>query len=518
MAISHWAEPLTLKSKPDQRPKYIGLLIAGILMGVWPAWPLAWVALVPLWLMIHRGIGLRHSALCALIWGVGYHGTMLEWVLHLHPMMWLGIPWLGSVAIALFAYTFVTLWGAGIVITWAMGMAALNRVATLGNAGRIFVGTALWCGVEALWSMGPLYWTSLAITQSPGNLVIVHLARLSGHLTITAAIVAVNGILAVAAAKIWQRSADYRRWLVMALGVFAIAHLIGWGLYQQPLQDQSAEAIKVGVIQGNIPSREKLTLSGLRRADDRYLSSYRQLVATGVDAVLTPEAAIPTIWNPDTSVFGEAVAQTGIPLWLGTFTKAPDKPTYLHQSLLAISPRGTTQYNKIKLVPLGEYIPLASVLGNLVRQLSAIGTNLLPGQLDQQFETSLGQAAVGICYDSAYGWIFRHQVRQGGQFILTVSNNDPYPPRMMAQHHGQDVIQAISTDRWVARSTNTGLSSVVDPHGRAQWMSEPMTFDTQVETIYRRNTQTLYVQWGTWLVPVLLLASTGWMLCLLALP
>ncbi len=521
MAMSHLAKPIALIFDVGLKPNYLGLLLAGILMGLWPIWPLAWVSLVPLWWVIHQGAGLRQSGLSALVWGMGYHGTMLVWVLNLHPLMWLGIPWLGSIAIALFAYTFVTLWGAGIAITWAIGIAALNRAAPLGNVSRVFVGTALWCGVEALWSMGPLYWSSLAITQSPGNLVVVHLARLSGHLTITAAIVAVNGILAVAAVAVrtskrfglFPEAAKTasQGWLAGAISLLIGAHLIGWGLYQQPLQDRLPEALNIGIVQGNIPSREKLTGAGIFQAYELYLDSYHQLVDQGTDVVFTPEGAIPQVSS--NHIFQEAVDETGVPLWLGTFTTTSEEEDYhIYQSLVALTPNGIadSQYNKIKLVPLGEYIPLQSVLGDLIERLSPIATTMIPGESRQRFETSWGQAAIGICYDSAYGWIFRQQVAQGGEFILTASNNDPYPPRMMGQHHGQDVIQAISTDRWAARSTNTGLSAVVDPHGRSQWMSEPLTFDTQIATIYRRQTQTLYVRWGAWLVPVLLLVSGVW--------
>lgn len=502
MTVSHSTKPVTSGIRVNQKLAYLGLLMSGIAMGLWPVWPLAWIALVPLWWVIHRGTSLRQSALCALVWGVGYHGAMLEWVLHLHPMMWLGIPWLGSIAISLFAYAFVTLWGAGIAIAWAIAMAALNRVAALGPWKRVFVGTALWCGIEALWSVGPLYWSSLAITQSPGNLVILHLARLSGHLTITAAIVAVNGLLATS-------RLSCRRWLMAAVGLFAIAHLIGWGLYRQPLQDQSENALRIGIIQGNIPSREKLTYKGVRQAEDLYRRNYESLARQGADAVLTPEAAIPTVWNTKNNLFREVVQNTGIPLWLGTFTTVPQHPGHIHQSLLEVTPNSTQEYHKIKLVPLGEYIPLQSIFGDIISQLSPIGTDLLPGAANQHFETALGQAAVGICYDSAYGWIFRKQVLQGGQFILTASNNDPYPQRMMRQHHGQDVIQAISTDRWAVRSTNTGLSAVVIPHGQTQRQLEPETYDTQIATIYRRSTRTLYIQWGNWLVPLLLAISVG---------
>ena len=162
-------------------------------------------------------------------------------------------------------------------------------------------------------------------------------------------------------------------------------------------------------------------------------------------------------------------------------------------------------------MPLGEYVPLQSLLGGLIDRLSPIDTTMIPGAARQpQFDSGLGPAAVGICYASAYGWIVRYQVAQGGQFILTASNNDPYPPRMMKQHHGHDVIQAIATDRWAARGTNTGLSAMVDPHGRTQWRAEPGTYATHVGTIYRRDTRTLYVRWGNWLLPLLMAVSVGW--------
>ncbi|MEM8612992.1 MAG: apolipoprotein N-acyltransferase [Cyanobacteria bacterium P01_H01_bin.105] len=542
MVISHVAKSLILKSSSGSRLGHMGLLLSGVLMGLWPVWPLAWVALVPLWFVTYRGGSLRYGALCGLIWGLGYQGMLLTWVLHLHPLMWLGVPWLGSIAIATAAYVFVTLWGACIPMTWVLLMAIfkrrmpLARFGRFGRFGHIFIGTTLWCTLEVLAGLSPIYGTSLAITQSPGNLVVLHLARLSGYLTITAAIVAVNG-LAAAGLFSWFQARSYdedsisfgpQRWLAAALALLCVVHLIGWSLYQQPLADKDAEAIRIGIIQGNIPTREKLTQAGIRQARDRYLSSYKQLADAGADAVLTPEGAIPEIWRHrlrDNNLFYRAVQTIKIPLWLGTFVLAPTEEFHMYQSLIALLPESlkttpqqsethpiTNQYNKIKLVPLGEYIPLQSVLGGIIRRLSPLDTTMIPGAAQQpRFDSGVGPAAVGICYDSAYGWIVRRQVAQGGQFILTASNNDPYPPRMMGQHHGHDVIQAIATDRWAARATNTGLSATVDPHGRTQWMSEPKTYDAQVKTIYRRETTTAYVRWGNWLLPLLIVISIGWL-------
>ncbi|WP_228016494.1 apolipoprotein N-acyltransferase [Leptolyngbya ectocarpi] len=515
-------------------------------MGLWPVWPLAWVALVPLWLVSYRGGTPRQAALGGLLWGLGYQGTLLTWVLHLHPLMWLGVPWVGSIAIATAAYVIVTLWGACIPMAWALLMVLLKRRLSPLRSGQfghtfgyIIIGTTLWCTLEALASLSPIYGTSLAITQSPDNLVVLHLARLSGYLTITAAIVAVNGLMAAGLFS-WLQTRFQARldevpigslgpqpWLAAALSLLCVIHLIGWSLYQQPLADKDSEAIRVGIIQGNIPTREKLTQAGIRQARDRYLSSYKQLAEAGADAVLTPEGAIPEIWRHrlrDNNLFYRAVQTTKIPLWLGTFVIAPTEEFHMYQSLIALLPeslkstpqqtetRAINQYNKIKLVPLGEYIPLQSLLGGLIRRLSPLDTTMIPGAAQQpQFESGVGPAAVGICYDSAYGWIVRRQVAQGGQFILTASNNDPYPPRMMGQHHGHDVIQAIATDRWAARSTNTGLSAAVNPHGQTQWISEPKTYDAQVKTIYRRDTITPYVRWGNWLLPLLIVSSIGWL-------
>jgi apolipoprotein N-acyltransferase len=74
----------------------------------------------------------------------------------------------------------------------------------------------------------------------------------------------------------------------------------------------------------------------------------------------------------------------------------------------------------------------------------------------------------------------------------------------MAQHQAQDLMRAIETDRWAVRATNTGYSGIIDPHGQILWRSQSHTYETYAATIYRRQTQTLYVRWGDWFAPLLL--------------
>jgi apolipoprotein N-acyltransferase len=551
--------------------------LGGICMGLTPApahlWPLAWVAIAPLWFLLFRNpsLSLRRGLMLCLAWGVGYHGLALSWITDLHPLTWMGIPWLGSVAITLFAWGFITLWGALLVMSWYLGVRSLNQLAIRAHGNpsqispvqqsptwfRILSGTAIWCAVEQLWSEGALYWTSISYTQSPYNLPILHLGQLSGPLTVTAILVAFNACLAEilihrsrsplhgatdthplthsstvrlsahveahppihpsthppihgSAHRSPQRPSTHLSTLPLlptALSLLLLSHLLGLYLYLQPLQDTPDRALKVGIVQGNVPTRIKLFEEGIQLSLKNYTSGYETLAAQGVDAVLTPEGALPWLWvdtpRQSQNILYQAILRQGVTAWVGTVGRRQGRMT---QNLFTITGTGQiySGFEKIKLVPLGEYIPFESVLGHLMNRLSPLGDSMLPGRPDQVFETPFGRAIAAICYESAFPQVFQNQAAQGGQFILTASNNDPYKAAMMAQHHAQDTMRAIETNRWAVRATNTGFSGVVDPHGRTQWISGFRTFETHAHTIYRRTSQNPYIRWGNWLTPLLL--------------
>jgi len=552
-------------------------LTGGILMGLTTApvnaWFLAWVALVPLWILIihpfphphphpdphpqgwgyknearlrgldgnidmggprglddNIGLGsLKHSLLFGLAWGIGYHGIALFWITGIHPMTWLGVPWLASLAITLFCWIFITLWGASLVVAWSLGMKMaissggmsqpLFPIALL----RVLMGVAFWCVLEGLWSTGSLWWTSLSFTQSPDNLPILQLGKISGPNTITAAIVAVNGLIAETSAPTLKGGATgtkpacagfnasrYWTYLSLAAGLLLTLHLAGFFMYIRPLHDRPAAALKVGIIQGNIPNEIKLYTAGGRRALSGYTRGYKTLAAQGVDAVLMPETALPFVWTAkNNSPFNQAIRETGEIAWVGAFGQEGNSLT---NSLFTVTGTGDifSRYDKIKLVPLGEFIPFEQFLGKLIDRLSPLDAHLVAGKAEQLFETPFGPAIAAICYDSAFAEVFRLQAADGGQFILTAANNAHYSATMPAQHHAQDVMRAIETDRWAVRATNTGYSAIVDPHGRTVWISGINTYEIHAATIYPRQTQTLYVHWGDWLTPVLAgLAALG---------
>lgn len=196
--------------------------------------------------------------------------------------------------------------------------------------------------------------------------------------------------------------------------------------------------------------------------------------------------------------------------WIGGFYR--DGRSYTN-SLFTVTGSGVifSRYGKVKMVPIGEYVPFEEILGGLIDRLSPLKEHQVAGKQNQVFDTPFGRAIVGICYESAFSEHFRRQAAVGGEFILGPSNDAHYSAAMPTQHHAQDIMRAIETDRWAVRATNTGYSAFVDPHGRTLWISGHNTYEVHAETVYRLQSKTLYVLWGDWLTPLLLgLGGLGW--------
>lgn len=516
--------------------KILIALLSGIVMGlsVAPvaAFYLAWIALVPLWLLLFSpkntfkkptklALFFNAKTFYAFLWGWGYHGLALFWITGVHPMTWMGVPWLASLAIAIACWMAITFWGAVLVWLWAVGMTLIEQWRTskkesyhyqltgIDRALRVLIGVALWCGLETLWSAGPLWWSAIAYTQSPNNLWILQLGQLSGFTTVTAAIIAVNGIFAEV--LLMMMAGKYSRQVklslfIIPLSFFVSLHLLGFYLYNRPLNDNPNQAFSVGIIQGNIPNTIKLYPEGYAKAIQGYTEGYIKLAQSNVDLVLTPEGALPFYWEEFVKIspFYQAILEEKVPVLLGAYGGNSKEYT---NSLFAIDTQGKliSQFDKVKLVPLGEYVPFSSIIGGLIKRLSPLEGQFVAGNSDQIFITPSGQATVAICYESAFAEHFRYQTAQGGEFIITAANNAHYSKTMPAQHHAQDVMRAIESDRWLARATNTGYSAIINPQGKTIWISPLDEYVLHQDTIYRRQTQTLYVRWGDWLTPSLLL-------------
>jgi apolipoprotein N-acyltransferase len=541
-------------------------LFSGFLMGLTVApfgwWWLAWIALVPLWLLIQlKGINnLRSAVILGAAWGIGYHGVALFWITGVHPMTWLGVPWLASLAIAISVWLFLTAWGMAIPLLWSVGMAGITRrFPKLFPLGRIAIAAAIFCSLEWLWSQGALYWSALGYTQSPHDLLLLQISRLSGQQTVTAAIVIFNGLVAEALLPIFQTDSSFRfkfksslpfftvgrsrrrsnsvtsnsttanlrsgikwRYLYTAIALLLLMSLYGaWAMQPQRMITSNGQALRVGIVQGNISNPLKFSPDGTQISIDRYAHGYARLAQAGVEMVVTPEGALPFLYDRGISKarqyqnqLDRAVLAAQVPIWIGAYGRV-DTPGAgeldLTNSLFLLDRSGEAiaRYDKSKLVPVGEYVPFKEILGSLIQRLSPLEGEFIPGKPDQLVRSPWGKLILGICYESAYPEHFRAQTAAGGELIITASNNAHYAASMPAQHHAQDVARAVETDRWAVRATNTGYSGIVDPNGRTIWRSQINTFETHADTVYLRQTKTLYTRWGDWLTPLLAFLSLG---------
>ncbi|ELR98296.1 apolipoprotein N-acyltransferase [Gloeocapsa sp. PCC 73106] len=484
------------------RLKILLAIGSGLLMGLAPApggmWYLAWIALIPLWVLLSQEK--KFNPLISLAWGAGYHGLAISWITGIHPMTWLGIDWWSSLAIALVCWLFLTACGSTLVLIWSGGMYYLQSISAPPWL-KVLGGTAIWCGLEYLWSLTPFWWSYLAYTQSPANLIILQLSQFSGHATITAILVAVNGLFAEA---YLNRGRSY--WVVIALMLALSLHGWGWWLYRTPDEQIARKSVNIGVIQGNIPNEIKLYSSGWSQAMTGYLEGYQNLAKQGVDIVLTPETALPFfLINQDyaSEALSQAILSQKVPIWVGTFARQNHRLT---NTLLTINSSGEiySRYDKVNLVPLGEYIPFEGILGSWINRLSPLEARLVAGEPNQLLDTPIGRVAVGICYDSAFAEHFRRQTAQGAQLIISAANNAHYSNSMLAQHHALDVMRGIENDRNLARATNTGYSAFIDHRGRTLWRSKLNTYELHAQTLDLRDSRTLYVRWGDWLTLLLL--------------
>lgn len=475
--------------------KLLGVILGGIGTGLCPAplnwWWLGWVGLVPLWWGI-RGAELSHSLVLGMVWGGCYHGLALFWLTGVHPLDWLGVPWLASLAIAFGVWGIVVAWGAVLVGIWAMGMGGVNGLSPML---RIPIGMALFCALEQIWSWSPLYWTALGYTQSPNNLVILQLGKLSGQQAITASIVGFNGLVAELLLNFSLRLGIWGLLLGLAT--------IGYGVWQLNLPLEETGGIRVGLIQGNISNRVKFSPQGTALSLERYRAGYAELARSGVDVVVTPEGALPFGGPGLYRSVADLLQIYDVPIWLGGQGLEPNTNSLI---LWEANPEPIARYNKVKLVPIGEYVP--QIIEGLVKRLSPLEGEFTPGNPNQIIDTPWGRWILGICYESAYPEHFRRQARWGGELMLTASNNAHYAPAMPLQHHAQDVARAIETDRYAVRVTNTGYSAIVDPRGRTLWRSGLDSTEIYSTIVYRRQTETLYVKYGDWLSLVLTIGST----------
>lgn len=182
-----------------------------------------------------------------------------------------------------------------------------------------------------------------------------------------------------------------------------------------------------------------------------------------------------------------------------------------YNSLFLVLPDGTvhdTVYDKHQLVPFGEFIPMKEILTTIYPPLTEVAMleeDLSRGEIGRNIETAYGTLGGMICFDSIYERVALAAVQNGAE-LLCLSSNDAWflDSAAIYMHHNQAKLRAIETGRYLVRSGNSGITSVITPNGEVLTEIEPLIDGYVVSEVYFRSGRTLYSYIGNSFVYLLI--------------
>jgi len=440
------------------------------------------VAPIPLlWLV--RGSGPGRAAACGFAFGITYFGALLYWILLFGELGW--------AALVLMSAGFMAGFGALAPAVWRRDHPLFG---TLGLAG-------LWTVVEWIRGMVPLGgfgWGQLGSAQVDAPAL--PLASVGGVWALSFAVVLVSGLLLLA----WERWGSGRRARALALAISAVAVAIVPAAVPTP--DAEGRAVDVAALQVDVASVQHLVgdeedLAVARLNIDRHLA----LAQDPPDLVVWGEGALdPGVTNDPSAMeeVSDAVASVGAPTIAGAVTDDPDGTE--RTVTLAFDGEGAIvdRYEKVKLVPFGEYVPFRGALG-WISATDQVAVDRTPG--DEVTLISLpGLPRIGtpICYENSFPSIDREMTRQGAGFLVVVINNASYEHTAASEQHLlMSRLRAVENGRWVVHAAVSGISAFIDEHGRvvdSRGLFEPATMRTMVRSSDRRTTYTRLGNWVPW--------------------
>ena len=153
-------------------------------------------------------------------------------------------------------------------------------------------------------------------------------------------------------------------------------------------------------------------------------------------------------------------------------------------------------YNKVHLVPFGEYVPFQKYLPFLGKISQATG-NYTGGRIGKILELDDRKIGVLICYESIFAPLARKQTARGADYLV-VMTNDAWFGRTSApyQHFSQAVLRAVENRRTLIRAANTGLSGIILPSGRYETTLGLYEAGYQLVTAPELKVQTIYLRIG----------------------
>jgi apolipoprotein N-acyltransferase len=480
---------------------------------------LAWIALVPLLIAIREKpvkTAFGQGWLAGLVFFVG----TLSWVINaMHQYGKIPFPVSVLVMLLLAGYCAV------FVALFAAILVALKDARGLL---RPWTAAALWVTLE--WLRGHLFtglpWALLGYSQYHA-LSVIQIADVTGVYGVSFLLVLVNALGARFAEMLGSRVGLSAKpvpipWVTVPLAAALLVIVVDYGHWRLDPRNNPANghSLRIGLVQPNIDQAQKWDVALRRQTIDRYKKLTNQVVQE-VDLVVWPEAATPFFFDVETDYREELlrfVRDRGVPLLFGSpaVDSRTDGGARLLNSAYLVSGGGMVldRYDKVHLVPFGEYVPLKPILFFLDKLVVGIG-DFVPGAGPRVMSGPSGHLGLVICFEVIFPDLVRQFVDRGADYMVTITN-DGWFGRTSApyQHFAMVVFRAVENRVPFARAANTGISGFIDAEGHILRTSELFVEGAMSGEVRIGGPRTFYTAYGdlfTLGCAILTLCVAAWM-------
>jgi len=487
----------------------------------------AWFAFVPLFFTLKNKSKAKVFVL-SYITGVIFWLVTIYWLIH--------VTLLGMIILVLYLALYFGVFG--FLFSYTLHASAEGGSACGGKRYRLIFIPAFWVILEYARShlLTGFPWALLGYSQFR-NLPVIQIADIFGAWGVSFLVMLVN--LAIYKAVNSQSPVTSRQSSVYSsrvkyilLAIICLGLTLCYGYFKLHLTPRPAggKLIKISVIQGNIPQELKWYSGARGDIINKYTLLSKLAAREKPDLIVWPEAALPVILEEEPSYFEkvrELAKATRTTFLLGAVTAKDD---FYYNSAILVSQEGekVLQYDKLHLVPFGEYIPLRNILPFL-QTIVPIG-DVNRGKEYKIFSANLAEGpghslrlkfGVLICFEDVFPELSREFVKREAQFLVNITNDAWYKKTFASYQHLQaSVFRAVENRVNVLRSANTGVSCFISPEGRiislvADASGKEIFVDGyKTESIsVGENTGSFYTRFGDWFVLLCFIFVLGGIIC-----
>ena len=469
----------------------------------------AWFAFIPLLFALHRVTSIRKAMQLGFITGVvGYTG-IIYWIAYVvvnygYLPVYLGI--IIMLLLACYLSIYFALFAAGIVY--------FKKKIPLYIIAPVFWICLEYCKSQLLTGFP---WENLGYSQYL-NLYLIQFADILGVFGLAFLIILVNVSLFEVIIK-----RSKREYIIAAVVALVLISVYIYGILRvnyidELLQNPLTTSMEVSLIQGNIDQSIKWNENYQKETLNIYEDVTMKNIPASGGLIVWPETAVPFNFQDENDLHRQIVnlaIKTKSDFIFGSMSYLRRSHNVdFYNSAYLLSPQGKVKgkYNKVHLVPYGEYVPLRNVFPFIQGLTAGIG-DFSTG--NGYFPLSLADRKIGvlICYEAILPFAARMYKNESAELLVNITNDAWFGSTSAPyQHLSMTIFRAVETRLYLVRAANTGISAIVDPRGHIESQTNIFQKDSLKGKVKFLNIPTFYAKHGDILVYVCFMIS---IICLL---